>query len=472
MPEDQKNNPMKSLEDQGWEDMKIRLNKNLPVQKGFTARERLLLFLLLLTLVSASGYIVYHEVMDVRGPALDDQDTVKDSGGEFAQVVPGAGTSLGEPTGIGDAEREPVQNPIERTGKSVTMASTRFRQDASNPLSHGGSGLYRDSRNKMEIGLLPYSVTGLAGTEGKEILPDAKHSLYKGLPVKPFESRVFSLYPDYYRVPVVAGGNELALAGDGLFVQRLPIECNKILSVSAGMISENLQSFGGLEASLDYYRSFSDRWVFQTGLAFQVYSKDGFANSPALSAFESLEQAGSGNESSRETWVEERYQYEVQNSEIVNDRIGAEYITGIVDNLYYLTVPANMMFQFHHTSLFGGISASWLLYGTNQVHDYNDQYFNTVVLSNTVLQKRNYLNRLDLGVQVGMETRLWKNWYVYAKYNYGLYEIIDADSAKWRNASFRDNFEELYPGNAVQRVDFNRYFSFGVKYVFNHCDGQ
>jgi hypothetical protein len=456
MPDNLKKKGTESLEDRAWQDMLVKLDSNMPVQKGMTRRERWLLLLLLISFISTGAYILYNE--------LGRKDSIKEKvvpQGEYAAKTPitdnpnddlatveyGKASpdnqDITSKVNIDEASRRNTNRIEEKTLSNIPEIQAKILVNSLN-----NKRLYIKNINNLNF---PESI-----------------SSYKRIPLKTYQATADPL--QYHRIILEESRHPISLSLESIHpVFKNPGEdCSSALVFGSGLISENMMSFGGLEAGLEYYRKWNDHWYWQSGLNLHMFSKNGFANSLALTPY-STSSRHIVNVDYPDSWVEERYQYEVQNSEIVNNQVGAEYITGIVDQLYYLTLPINLMYEVKNTRFFAGMDASLLLRGTNKIHDYNNQYFNTVVLSHNVLEKRNYLNRVDLGVHVGIETKIWKNLYLYGKYNHGLIKVVRAESAELTNTSFRDNFETIYEKSIDQRVDFNRYFSLGVKYWFSSC---
>lgn len=456
MPENLKKKETESLEDRAWQDMLVKLDSNMPVQNAMTSRERWLLLLLLLSFITTGAYILYNELG--RKEKMEEMVLPQ---GEYAAKTP-----FIEKQKDDNASSE-YDGAIEKNKEQASMTNidntSPYNTDRYQEQAHSfGPG------NKAEILIKSLKNKILYINSIYDINSIHKRSVYKGIPQESYQRRVDPLSQ---RKSLVDGNRQpitCSLETINPIVKIPGEDCESAIVLSTGLISENLMSFGGVETGLEYYRKWNDHWYWQTGLNLNMFSKNGFANSLALTPFSSNSNH-IVNVDYRESWVEERYQYEVKNSEIVNNQVGAEYITGIVDQLYYLTIPLNLMYEVKNTRFFAGVDASILLKGTNKVHDYNDQYFNTVVLSNNVLEKRNYLNRLDIGVQIGLETKVWNNLYLYGKYNHGLLKVVRAESAELTNSSFRDNYETIYEKSLDQRVDFNRYFSLGVKYWFNSC---
>lgn len=462
MPEELKKSEMQSLEDRAWQDMRTRLDASMPVRTGLSGRERLLLLLLLLTIIFTGSYVVYNELYreDSHQKEIPGHELIPD--GDFAAVIPGAEADV---KAKAKAKVEGIPEVDESSEYLVggQLVLTNERNNIAYPKANNYIG-NMEHQSMVYIPYLTKKSIKIAGSPHLDIISDRVYLQQPGYTFVPvtfeLERRINYLTRDHTFLSLNGNG------GAAMVVQQLPVRCEPKYALSTGVISENLKSFGGVELGFDIYRPVRDKFALESGLFLQLFNKNGFSNSPALSTISDFDQNSPGSADDRTSWVEDRYQYEVQNSEIVNNQVGAEYITGIVDNLYYLTIPLNLQYRINNTRLMAGVNASLLLRGTNRIHDYNDQYFNTVVLSNSVLEKRNYFNRIDFGVQVGLETKIFKNLYLYGKYNYGLFQIINAESASLRNSTFKDNYRELYRQTPAQRVDFNRYFSLGVKYAF------
>jgi hypothetical protein len=450
MPEELRDQRLTSLEDKAWQDMENRLDMVLPVKRGLTVRERWLLALLLLLLIFTGGYIGYNELFRDQGLPVE-----INNGQEYAAALPHQlpdGTVSGttsspvgsnEMAGLQKRGLNPVQNDKQLAlGNLVNNTREEFKNHQIEPLS------------KIDFSL-NYN----------------KYSLFNWLDMNALP--VVPVYRNMESLPNKVGGINYGLADFPIRQNPVPVSrdynnlCLHTIGLNAGLVSENITSYGGYEFGLNYYKVLNRKFALRTGLDFQMFSKNGFINSLALASFDDLRSLASSDD---ETWAEARYTYDVKNSEIINDEVGAEYIVGIVDQLYYLTIPLNLMYEFGHSRIYGGLNASLLLKGTNKVFGQDDLYFNTMVLSNSVLERRNYFNRLDLGLELGVETKLWGNLYVYSKFNYGMFEIVNAESARETNASFKDNFETLYNNPPADRIDFNRYFTVGLKYLINSCD--
>ena len=440
-----------TLEDHGWQQMLKQLDKHLPVDRGFTRRERQLVWLLLSVMILMGSYIAHLR-------SLEPSDISPEMPSEmpmYAQqgVVPGAEiglagsdqkTSLLQGTGSNDLYLE--QNMPRNSMGSFVSSGLSTRQNVA------VEGNLISNRTNMPAGAPawflkdPYFNDPYVFPQGQLNIP----GLAKREPGIRYSWASFDM-----ELP----GSDLA----GVFYDQP--EKRHGFNVMARGVTENGQSYGGMEMAYGYTYHLASQWAIETGLGFHMFSKNGFANALALSSINS--QTGPAIPGNKEnSWVEERYQYDVTNSEIVNNEVGAEYIMGIVDQLYYTSIPINLSYSWKRMKLYGGFQVSGLLWATNKIRDYSDQYFNTVVLSRTALQKRNYFNRFDMSTQIGVDARLWKQLYFSVGYNHGLIRIVQTDSGKILSESFKDSYESIYGKNFNQRIDYNRYFSLGLKYSF------
>lgn len=455
MPEIKKGIKTKSLEDRAWLDMSSRLDVSLPVHKGMSSREKLLLLLLLLLIISMGSYVAYNEANRVKERPMD---ILLD--GDFA-TIPQSGKKEIELASVENAGRNTQIEDEEALFSNSGNALASYNDiKIDKPLLNGNNQV--DAiRNQEDIRETIHNL---------ELRSSVEHAALSGNS----DSRFINLRKLSNRWNTLTHESEepISLSNSGIFhMPRMKSTlCRNSYALHGGIISENLISFGGLEAGIQYYYSLNRKMALQSGLNFQTFFKNGFANSLALSSFDNTPGRPPNAISQADSWVEKRYKYDVENSEIINNEVGAEYITGVVDKLYYLSVPVNLMYSFKSTRIYAGLNASLLLRGTNMIRDYDDQYFNTVILSSSVIEKRNYLNRIDFGVQLGFEKPIYKNLLFYANYHHGLFKIINAESAEVSNSSFRDVYETIYQKSFDQRVDFNRYFTVGVKYLIKPCD--
>jgi len=453
MPENEKHKTITTLEDKAWQDMSNRLDASMPISKGLTNRERMLLLLLLFMVIFMGSYIAYNE-----NNKLEEPEKILSSGGEYA-------ASLNKQKDLINTQEK---TSVEKEQVVVEHSEPQIRAKQRSRINNVGvqKTQKKSFRNTVKTPLPEKETNTILAAVDFESAEKATHT-------EEISRLMNILKIDAFSTPPLST-NRMVLPFDVMIDPVIKEKryglCDNSFAFSSGLISENLISYGGVEMAIDYYRPISKKLSLQSGLQLQMFNKNGFANSLALTPFLNTPGRPPNENPSRESWVEKRYDYEVENSEIINNQVGAEYITGVVDQLHYLTIPMNLMYQFRSTRFFTGINASLLMRGTNKIHDYNDRYFNTVILSNSVLEKRNYFNRVDFGIQIGFETKLWKNLYLYSKYNHGLFQIIKAESAGVSNSSFRDNYETIYQKSLDQRVDFNRYFSVGVKYVILPCN--
>ena len=424
-----------------------RLDQSLPVRGRYSQREKYLLLLLLFMTILMGSYIAH-----LRSVA----DREENSDPTAEQPIYATG---GEQTGNGSAEFLIPGNRSGNTGSvGQTKVPSRYLKGKNVPLPPVGQGNKLDEGRTHEQAISPVTIRKDAFLDMAYFREGYNRATPAG--VIPNLLAVGSgIRWDQPLISLDMPQEELLSA----FVGYQPYVRNSF-TASFGLISENLLSYGGLEAGLGYAYRLSPHWSFETGLGGQVFYKDGFENALALSSVESPYRppSPSGRENS---WVEERYQYDVKNSEIISNEVGAEYVMGIVDRLYYVRIPVRMAWQWRNTSVHGGVQLSSLLWATNQIRDYSDQYFNTVVLSTTALQNRHYFNRFDVSGQLSVQTKIWRGLSLYAGYNHGLIRIIRTDSGKLLSDSFKDSYESVYGKTYDQRIDYNRYFTIGMKYA-------
>jgi len=455
MPENKIFKNKNSIEERGWEDMLGRLDDAMPVARVSSGREKILILLLLIVIAGMGSYIAHLRsdgFKNIDPPAIEKEYFAQ---GEKENSI-GMENDLSEVYQVEQATdiKNDRSSPLTNSKKTSIAGNTASRTVNTNSYTHQvqntTEGLVAEYKGNTEL-----DITGRFKSDEALIVSG------------PFQF-ISALYK--HKNYIEYNGSEVPAMGlDPIYILNTKEAiCRYNISAYSGLVSENVNSFGGLEAGVHFLYNLNRKWGLQSGLEFQILNKEGFSNSLALSSI-----INSGTPSilnaPDKNWAESRYQYDVENSEIVNNEVGVEYITGIVDQLTYLSLPINLVYKYKSVRFFAGPNFSLLLKGTNKIRDYNDTYFNTVILSNKVLENRNYFNRLDVGLDLGLEIKVWRDLQLYGKYNHGLFHVIRSGSGKQNNASFKDVYETIYETNLDQRIDYNRYFSIGIKYNLNNC---
>lgn len=223
-------------------------------------------------------------------------------------------------------------------------------------------------------------------------------------------------------------------------------------SLAIHLISENGQSFGGMEIAGLVKTKLLGKLYLSSGLNVNFLTKSGMQNSffktynikdPLL------------NFNTRFMRIEE---YNANfNSPVLRSKF--------VKDLCYVGIPVLLNLDFNNLELDLGVKMSYMISGTNYYNDYNDlDRYNYLLKSSDIFYKAGIYNKLDYGMLFGVNYYFSNKIAISWKFDYSLSWIINSPSYQ------SDKLSQgllIYKHNEENRYDKNVYFSLGLKYNLN-----
>jgi len=433
----------KNIIDKGWQQMKITLDKNMPVVSPYKKPNYFLYALLLIPFLFIA-ISVYYFSSDYKSanPAQSPKIMYDSVNYQIADIN-------NSPNNINSRFNNKIK--VENAQQKIAKTSnTNSKFESKNGSKKQKKYKFGDSEKNNKF----IANVNTDESRTKEILFNLNETdIYSNSFVENRKIKISNLLTNLNIIEIPSNNITIQNFNPKYFVHKTLRNKKKYHHFLAlNLITENGKSFGGVEFAAMVKTKLFGKFSLSSGLDFDYLSKSGMENS-FFKTFNIKDPLINFN--TRNMKLEE---YNANfNSPVLR--------SPFVKDLFYMGLPVVLNLDIADFEIGLGTKLSYMILGTNYYNDYNDlERYNYLLKSSDNYYKTGIYNKLDYGLIMGVGYSLTDKFIISWNFDYSMNWIISSPNFQ---SDKNSSGLLIYRYNEENRYDKNVYFSLGLKYKIN-----